>query len=102
MHEELCFLKPMHGTTTGKDIFDTFTKHFEEREIDMKKIFSVTTDGAPAMIGHHLGFVNLSHSEVLPVNITKMLFSTFFYLTFRLAIDTRLHQKTAIQGKSSP
>ena len=49
----------MYGTTTGKDILDTFTKHFEERRIDMKKIFSVTTDGAPAMIGQHRGFVNL-------------------------------------------
>ena len=47
VHEELCCLKPMYGTTTGKDILDTFTKHFEERGIDMKKIFSVTTDGAP-------------------------------------------------------
>ena len=30
VHEELCCLKPMYGTITGKDIFDTFTKHFEE------------------------------------------------------------------------
>ena len=44
----------------------------------------------------------ISYSEVLPVNVTKMLFSTFFYLTFRLAIDARLHQKTAIQGESAP
>ena len=25
VHEELCCLKPMYGTTTGKDILDTFT-----------------------------------------------------------------------------
>ena len=29
VHEELCCLKPMYSTTTGKDILDTFTKHFE-------------------------------------------------------------------------
>ena len=33
VHEELCCSKPMYGTTTGKDILDTFTKHFEEREL---------------------------------------------------------------------
>ena len=38
--EELCCLKPMHGTTKGKDILDTFTENFEERGIDIK-IFSV-------------------------------------------------------------
>ena len=50
-HEKLCCLKPKYGTTKGKDILNTFTKNFEERGIDMKKIFSVTTDGAPAMMG---------------------------------------------------
>ena len=54
----------MYGTTTGKDVLDTFTKHFEERGIDMKKIFSVTTDGAPAMIGQHRGFVNLIEQKI--------------------------------------
>ena len=48
VHEKLCCLKPMYGTTTGKDVINTFTKLFEERGIDMKKIFSVTIDGAPA------------------------------------------------------
>ena len=42
VHEELCCLKLMSGTTAGKDILDTFTKHFEERGIELKKIFSVT------------------------------------------------------------
>ena len=64
VHEELCCLKRMYGTTTGKDILDTFTKHFEERGIDMKKIFLVTTDGAPAMIGQHRGFVNLIEKKI--------------------------------------
>ena len=30
VYEKLCYLKPMYDTTTGKDILDTFTKHFEE------------------------------------------------------------------------
>ena len=64
VHIELCCLKPMYGTTTGKYILDTFTKHFEERGIDMKKIFSVPTDGAPTMIGQHRGFVNLIEQKI--------------------------------------
>ena len=39
----------MYVTTKGKNICDTFTKHFEERRVDTKKIFSVTTDGAPVI-----------------------------------------------------
>ena len=38
-------------------------KHFEERGIDMK-IFSVTTNGALAMIGQHREFVNLIEQKI--------------------------------------
>ena len=50
-HEKVCCLNPIYGTTKEKDILDTFTKNFEKREIDIKKIFSVTIDGTPAMMG---------------------------------------------------
>ena len=64
VHEKMCCLKPMYGTTTRKNILDTFTQHFEERGIDMKKIFSATTDSVPAMIGQHRGFVNLIEQKI--------------------------------------
>ena len=51
VHEILCCLQPQHGSIKGKDILDTFIKNFEEREIDIKKIFSVTIDGGLAMVG---------------------------------------------------
>ena len=54
----------MYGTTTGKDIRDTFTKHFEERGIDVKKIFLATIDGAPAITGQHRGFVNFIEQKI--------------------------------------
>ena len=44
---------------TTKVMFETFTKNYEKRGIDIKKIFSVTTDGAPAMIGKYCEFVTL-------------------------------------------
>ena len=51
VREELCCLKPMPETTKGEDIAKVFMEHFEERGIDISKIFAVTTDGAPAMVG---------------------------------------------------
>ena len=50
-HEKVCCLNPIYGTTKEKDILGTFTKNFEKREIDIKKIFSVTIDGTPAVMG---------------------------------------------------
>ena len=64
VHEELCYLKPTYSTTKGKDILDIFIKNFEERGIDIKKIFSVTTDDAPAMMGQHRGFVTLVEQKI--------------------------------------
>ena len=39
--EELCCLKPMHGTAKGEDVAKAFTDHFEERGVDIKKIFAI-------------------------------------------------------------
>ena len=64
VHEELCCLKPIYGITKGKDILDTFTKNFKERRIDIKKIFSVATEGAPTMMGQHRGFVTLVEQKI--------------------------------------
>lgn len=64
LHEELCCLKPMHSTTTGDDIMKTFTDHFEDRGVDIRKIFAVTTDGAPAMVGKNKGFTKLIEGKI--------------------------------------
>ncbi|XP_069981676.1 general transcription factor II-I repeat domain-containing protein 2A-like [Penaeus vannamei] len=59
IHEELCCLTLMHATTKGEDILKTFTYHFEDRGIDIRKIFAVTTDGTPAMVGKNKGFTKM-------------------------------------------
>uniref|UniRef100_UPI00358ECE96 general transcription factor II-I repeat domain-containing protein 2-like n=1 Tax=Myxine glutinosa TaxID=7769 RepID=UPI00358ECE96 len=64
VREELCCLKPMSDTTKGEDIAKVFMEHFEEREIDIRKIFAVTTDGAPAMVGKQRGAVRLNEEKV--------------------------------------
>ena len=63
VHEELCCLKPKYGTTKGKDIFDISIKNFEERGIDIK-VFLVTADGEPALMGQHRGFVTIVEQKI--------------------------------------
>ena len=54
----------MNGSTKGEDVLNTFIKHFEQRNIDIKKMFSITTDGAPAMVGIHRRFVTLAEQMI--------------------------------------
>ena len=43
--------------TRGQDELAEVKKEFAELRIDMKNVVSVTTDGAPSMVGKHVGFV---------------------------------------------
>lgn len=49
VHEELINLENLPQNTTGK--------MFLKRQIDLSKVVSVTTDGAPNMVGRNVGFV---------------------------------------------
>ncbi|CAM2115545.1 unnamed protein product [Caretta caretta] len=64
IQEELCYLKPLHSTTKGEDTVESFVSHFEERGIDIRKIFCVTRDGVPAMVGKQNGFVKLLEDQI--------------------------------------
>ncbi|XP_037802959.1 protein ZBED8-like [Penaeus monodon] len=64
IHEELCYLKPVYGTTKGEDILKTFIDHFEDRGVDIRKIFAVTTDGAHVMIGKNKGFTKMIEDKI--------------------------------------
>ena len=55
-HKKVCCLNPIYGATKEKDILDNFTRNFEKREIDIKKIFLVTIGGTPAMMGQQRRF----------------------------------------------
>ncbi|KAM3616643.1 uncharacterized protein V6R79_021193 [Siganus canaliculatus] len=54
----------MPGTTKEEDVAKVFIEHFEGRGVDIKKIFAVTTDGAPAMVGKHKGALKLIEDKV--------------------------------------
>ena len=55
--EELLGLKSMHGTTTGKDIFEEVSKCITEMSLLWDKLVGLMTNSAPAMCGQKSGLV---------------------------------------------
>ncbi|GFU34704.1 general transcription factor II-I repeat domain-containing protein 2A [Trichonephila clavipes] len=62
--EELIAITSLLTTTKGTDIFTTVRNSLAEKEIDLKKIVSVTTDGAPNMVGKKKSFITLFKTDV--------------------------------------
>ena len=58
---DLCQIK---GTTTGKDTYEFVNLSLDKFNIDRKSIYSITTDGAPALTGKHNGFITLFKESV--------------------------------------
>ncbi len=54
----------MKGTTTGRDIFEHVNLSLENFNIDRNKIYSITTDGAPALTGKNNGLITLFKESV--------------------------------------
>jgi len=54
--EELLDFVPMHGTTTGVDIFRGVEQTLQKFNTDFSKCSAIVTDGAKAMIGSKTGF----------------------------------------------
>ena len=57
--EELLALLPLKNTTRGNDIYKALKECLIKNEIDIRKLVSVTTDGAPAMLGKKVGLIGL-------------------------------------------
>lgn len=64
MCEELAALQSLKGTTTGEDIFDNVCKTMEKLDLDWAKLASITTDGAPSMVGASRGLIGRLHREM--------------------------------------
>lgn len=64
MYEELLKLANIPERTRGTDICEIVINELKVLKIDVKKIISITTDGAPNMIGPELGFLNLFQKQV--------------------------------------
>lgn len=57
--EEFAQLVPMKGATTGKNMFKSLLQCTIDLNLDLSKLVSITTDGAPAMVGKNNGMVSL-------------------------------------------
>ncbi|KAG9486982.1 hypothetical protein GDO78_007052 [Eleutherodactylus coqui] len=59
MREELIKLVSVPTSTSGSEIYKVVIQTFRDLSIDISKVVSVTTDGAPNMVGKKVGFVTL-------------------------------------------
>lgn len=55
--EDLLTLLPLKTTMRGVDIYNAVKEFFVQKKVALEKLVAVTTDGAPAMIGRHTGFI---------------------------------------------
>ncbi|XP_042306980.1 general transcription factor II-I repeat domain-containing protein 2A-like [Sceloporus undulatus] len=62
--EELAALQSIKETTTGEDIYETVCQTVNGLELDWAKLASVTTNGAPSMVGSKRGVVARINQEM--------------------------------------
>ncbi|KAE9523112.1 hypothetical protein AGLY_016499 [Aphis glycines] len=62
--QEMLFARTLIADTKGESIFKTVKDYFKEKNIPLVNIMSVATDGAPAMVGRHRGFIAFLKKEV--------------------------------------
>ena len=56
--EDVLGLTTLHGHTRGDDIYEAVMEMLRDREIDLKHVVSIATDGAPSMTGRERGLVS--------------------------------------------
>ena len=61
----MLFARPLVTDTKGESIYKVVEIFFQEKEIPMYNIIACATDGAPAMVGRHRGFISYL-KNVLP------------------------------------
>ncbi|XP_032065870.1 general transcription factor II-I repeat domain-containing protein 2-like [Thamnophis elegans] len=66
--EELLDMRSMHGTITGKDIFEAVSKCVNDMKLPWDKLTGLTTDGAPLMCGEESGLVGRMREKMRSEN----------------------------------
>jgi len=62
--EEMIFAISLPTDTRASSIFNAVKNFYEEKGIPMRNILQCATDGAPAMVGKHRGFIALMKEEI--------------------------------------
>lgn len=62
--KELLEFVSLNGTTTGRDIKDAVINCAQSRQIDLKNLVGITTDGAPSLVGKNVGAVTLIFDHI--------------------------------------
>lgn len=60
--EELLTILPVKEHSWGEDIYQVFKNFTGKTQLPVCKLTLITTDGAPAMVGHSNGFI-AKHAE---------------------------------------
>ena len=63
----MLFARPLVTDTKGESIYKVVENFFQEKEIPMNNIIACATDGAPAMVGRHRGFISYLKKAVSEV-----------------------------------
>ncbi|UYV78774.1 hypothetical protein LAZ67_16002706 [Cordylochernes scorpioides] len=66
--EELLELVPIHGTTTGEDIFNCVYDLLQKYNLPQSKLTTVATDGAPSRTGKTYDFVALLRKKLSEIS----------------------------------
>ncbi|XP_070595014.1 general transcription factor II-I repeat domain-containing protein 2-like [Erythrolamprus reginae] len=82
--EELLDMRPMRGTTTGKDIFEAVSKCVNDMKLPWDKLTGLTTDGAPSICGEESGLVGRMREKMKSENCVSEL----------IAYHSIMHQET--------
>jgi hypothetical protein len=59
----------MKDTTKGEDLFLKLFNLINDLKYDWKKLVSITSDGAPAMLGKENGLIALLKKKLIEINI---------------------------------
>ena len=62
--EELLSLEHLKDITTGQDLFESVENCLDRSGLPLHKLASITTDGAPALIGKNVGLIKLLNDKV--------------------------------------